>query len=100
MANFSLAAFLRAASVAMIAGLGIGMSGIAHSTAPRFQVEATLSPAPSVQSGSNGIRLDARLTAQPKSPSGGGYSLVARVTSTIGCSDDTIFVDGFDGLVP
>lgn len=96
MANFSLAAFLRAGSVAMIAGVGIAMSASAHSAAQRFEVQASLSPAPIVQSNSIGIGLDAQLSATRKSQAGGGYSLVASVASLMGCSDDTIFVDGFD----
>lgn len=79
----------------MIAGIGIAMSGSAHSASGRFELHASLTPAPPVQS-SAGLALHARLSAQRNLVAGGGYSLSASVAAPLVCTSDTIFLDGFD----
>jgi hypothetical protein len=98
MARTFLTSLLRAGSVAMTAGIGIAMSSDAHSAAQRFQVHARLSPAPAAQSSASGLGLHAQLqaSARRRSLSGGGYALVASLAAPMVCTDDTIFIDGFD----
>jgi hypothetical protein len=96
MAHPFLAAFLRAGNFAMIAGIGIAMSGSAHSASARFQMHASVSPAPVVQSSATGLALQAQLALQHRNQSGGAYSLLASVAAPMVCADDTIFIDGFD----
>jgi hypothetical protein len=91
-----LARVRRAAGVALVAGMGIAISGMAHSAGVRFGIHASLAPATSVHAGAGGIGLQAQLTARPGGLAGGGYTLSGSVTQPQACTSDLIFMDGFD----
>ena len=86
---------------AFAAGLGLLMAaGVATATtdpaAQRFRVHAAISPAPSAQSNTR-FGLRARVSPMQKgAAAGAGYTLSASVASPSVCTDDTIFINGFD----
>jgi len=90
------AKFKREAGVALVAGIAIAISGMAHSAPARFGIHASLVPATSVHAGAGGIGLQAQLTSRPGGLAGGGYTLSGSVTQPQACTSDLIFVDGFD----
>lgn len=90
----------------VVVGVGLLMAaGVATATTDpatqRFLMHATISPAPNAQSDTR-FGLSAQVSPTQKGiVTGAGYTLNASASaSPLVCTDDTIFMDGFDPLSP
>ena len=87
----------RAFAIGLVLLMATGIAAAtADPAAQRFRVQATISPAPSTQFDTR-FGLDASVSPMPRgAAAGAGYTLNASVASPSVCTDDTIFINGFD----
>lgn len=88
---------LCAGSVGLAAGIGHAIGADADAAQPpRLELRASMTPATSPATVATALVVHGELTSLARRRSSDGYSVVASATTPLVCTDDTIFVDGFD----